>query len=93
MRIAHRHLDRLIAEHLLDLRPIQSRLDQPRSCRMPQVMKTDIWQPCSQDCASAGFIDGAIPMDSVASALYFTRLQDGCQALCERHRPCLMAFV
>ncbi len=85
-RIAHSHLDRLMAEHFLDLRHVQFRLNQPRSHRRLLVMQADVRQFCSQNGTSEGLIDGMIPKVTIVSALYFTRPRDGCQALCEWHR-------
>jgi hypothetical protein len=51
----------MMSEHVPAIRHIQSRLDQPCSYPVPQAMKAGVLQPSFRDCASEGFIDGAIP--------------------------------
>jgi hypothetical protein len=76
----------------VDLRHMQSRVDERRSHRMPQVVKPGVRQPSSQGWTSAAFLDGAVPKDTVVSFMDFTYLHDSCQTLCARHRPYLTSF-
>lgn len=95
VRLANRHLDHLTSD---DVRA--------RPCHSPHSIPlgSAVFLPCAASYEGgrpatqlSGLRVGRLyrwrhTQDTVASTVYFTRLPDGCQALCERHRPCLTGF-